>query len=175
MKDILNWYAIQVRPRREISTAQVLGGKGFNSFVPVYKNRRIWSDRKVDIDLPLFPGYVFCRFDLRLRLPIVTTPNILRIVSAGKVPLPIEDSEIEAVQKIVLSKYQAKPYPFLTAGTRVLIEKGPLSGLCGIVKGYKNRYLILSIGVLQQSICMDLNDDILTVIHASPDAGSSVI
>jgi transcription termination/antitermination protein NusG len=162
----IQWYAIQVRSRSEISTAQALSGKGFEPFVPLYKSRRAWSDRKVELELPLFPGYIFCQFDPRIRLPIITTPNVLRIVGTGKSPLPIEAAEIEAVQKIVQLGYQAKPHPFLMVGTRVVIERGPLMGLEGIVKGYKNRLLILSIGMVQQSICVDLDEDCPAVVPA---------
>jgi transcription antitermination factor NusG len=159
-----NWYAIHVRPRSEIATANMLQGKGFEPFVPLYKSRRTWSDRKVYLFLPLFPGYIFCPFDLRMRLPIITTPNILGIVGTGKVPLPIEVSEIEAIQRIVQCGYAVESHAFLNVGTKVVIESGPLAGLRGIVKTYKNRRLILSIGIIQQSICVDCAEDILIII-----------
>lgn len=175
----INWYAIQVRPRSEVFAAKALRGKGFAPFVPLYKSRRTWSDRKVDLELPLFPGYIFCRFDPKTRLPIMTTPNVIRIVGTGKMPLPIEASEIEAVQQIVQCGYKAEPHPFITVGTRLIIEKGPLAGLEGIVKGHKNRQLILSIGMVQQSICVDLDKDAFTVIQSRPllhpDAEKTVI
>jgi transcription antitermination factor NusG len=161
----VNWYAIQVRPRAEISTARILENKGYESFVPLYKSRRTWSDRKIDLELPLFPSYIFCRFDPRTRLPIMTTPNVMRIVGTGKMPLPIEAAEIEAVQRIVLYGYKAEPHLYLTVGTRVLIEKGPLAGIEGIIKDRRNRQLVLSIGMVQQSICVDLNDNSLFIVQ----------
>src|SRR4051812_49011713 len=164
----MNWYAIQVRPRAEISTARILQNKGYELFVPLYKSRRTWCDRKIDLELPLFPSYIFCRFDPRTRLPIMTTPNVMRIVGTGKMPLPIDASEIEAVQQIVRHGYKAEPHPFLTVGSRVLIEKGPLAGIEGIVKGHKNRRLVLSIGMVQQSICIDLDDSALLVVQSAP-------
>jgi transcription antitermination factor NusG len=164
----LNWYAIQVRPRAEISTARILENKGYEPFVPLYKSRRTWSDRKIDLELPLFPSYIFCRLDPRTRLPIMTTPNVMRIVGTGKMPLPIEAAEIEAVQRIVRYGYKVEPHLYLTVGTRVLIEKGPLAGIEGIVKDRKNRHLVLSIGMVQQSICVDLDDSSLLVVQLPP-------
>lgn len=98
----------------------------------------------------------------------MTTPNVMRIVGTGRMPLPIDASEIEAVQQIVRYGYKAEPHPFLTIGARVLIERGPLAGIEGIIKGHKNRQLVLSIGMVQQSICVDLDDSALLVIQSAP-------
>ena len=164
---IIHWYAIQVRPRSEIATAKALSGKGFEPLVPLYKSRRNWSDRKVNLDLPLFPGYIFCRFDARTRLPIMTTPNVVRIVGNGKMPLPIDAHEIEAVERVLQSGYGIQPHPFVAVGSRVMINDGPLAGLEGIVKSLKNRRLVLSVGMVQQSICVDLKDDDFTIIKST--------
>jgi len=163
--DGMRWYAIQVRTRWELSVAKILGGKGFEPLVPQYKSRRNWSDRKVELDLPLFPGYVFCQFDGAIRLPIVTTAGVIRIVGTSRGPTPIEASEIEALQQIVQHKCKTEPHPFVAIGTRVRVLSGPLFGAEGIVKGYKNRQLILSIGLIQRSVSVDLNDDPTTIVQ----------
>jgi transcriptional antiterminator NusG len=155
----IQWYAIQVRSRYELSVAKGLIGKGFDPFVPQHKGRRIWSDRKVDVYLPIFPGYIFCQFDAKVRLPILTTPGVVRIVGTSKTPSPIEASEIEAVQRIVQYGCKTEPHPFMVVGTRVRVQNGPLAGVEGIIQGYKNRQLILSIGLIQRSVCIDLDGD----------------
>src|SRR5947208_2379774 len=99
----LNWFAIQVRSRSEFSIAKVLHNKGFEEFVPRYQTKCQWSDRTVTVELPLFPTYIFCRFDPSARLPILITDGVLRIVGVGKTPLPVAESEIEAVQRAVRS------------------------------------------------------------------------
>jgi transcription antitermination factor NusG len=164
----MNWYAIQVRPRSEISTARIIENKGYEPFVPLYKSRRTWSDRKIDLELPLFPCYIFCRFDPKIRLPIMTTPNVMQILGTRKMPLPIDPSEIEAVQQIVRYGYRAEPHSFLTVGARVFIKEGPLAGIEGIVKGHKNRQLVLSVGMVQQSICVDLHDSAILEVQPEP-------
>lgn len=80
------WYALWVRSRHEKTAADILGGKGFETFLPVYRSRRRWSDRIQELDLPLIPGYVFCRFDVKHRLPVLTTPSVVQIVGSGKTP-----------------------------------------------------------------------------------------
>jgi transcriptional antiterminator NusG len=159
----IQWYAIQVRPRCELSVAKILNVKGFEPFVPQYKSRRVWSDRKVELDFPLFPGYMFCQFDAIARLPILTTAGVIRVVGTSKEPLPIDASEIEAVQQIVQSGFKAEPHPFIPLGSKVRVQSGPLTGLEGVVQGYKNRQLILSIGLIQRSVAVDLGDEATTL------------
>jgi transcription antitermination factor NusG len=160
----IHWYGIQVRPRWELSAAKILRSKGFEPFVPQYRSRRVWSDRKVELDFPLFPGYIFCQFEAAARLPILTTAGVIRVVGTSKEPLPIEASEIEAVQQIVQSGFKAEPHPFIPVGSKVKMQSGPLAGLEGIVHGYKNRQLILSIGLIQRSVAVDLGDEAATSI-----------
>src|ERR1035437_3207123 len=86
------WYAIRVQSRFESVVSMALRGKGYEEFLPVYRTRRRWSDRFKDVDLPLFPGYLFCRFDVTGRLlPILTTPGLVSIVGAGRTPVPVPD------------------------------------------------------------------------------------
>jgi transcription antitermination factor NusG len=152
-----NWYAIQVRTRFEFSTAAILRNKGYWPFVPQYKSQRQWSDRRVELELPLFPGYIFCEFNVKVRMPILTTAGVVRIVGTGKMPLALEVYDIEAVRRVVQSGYRVRPHPFVAMGSRVRIEEGPLAGLKGIVQGKRNRRLILSIELIQQSIVIDMN------------------
>jgi transcription antitermination factor NusG len=123
----LSWYAIHVQSKFEQLAATTLRGKGYQEFLPLYRARRRWSDRVKQLDLPLFPGYFFCRFDVCRRLPILTTPGVVSIVGAGKTPVPVPDDEIAAVQAVVRSGLAALPWPYLTVGSRVWIERGPLA------------------------------------------------
>jgi len=153
-----NWYAIQVRPRSEFLTAKILVNKGFEPFVPQYKAVHSWSDRKVELELPLITGYIFCRFNPEVRLPIMTTAGVVRIVGTGKMPLPVEFCEMEALFRVVQSRSKAVPHPYVGIGTKVRIELGPLAGLEGIVTGYKNRNVIFSVGLLRRSFSVDLDE-----------------
>lgn len=149
------WFAIQVRPRYEFLAACILRGKGFEEFLPTYKSKRKWSDRKKEIELPLFPGYIFCRFDAQVRAPIVTTPGVIRVVDPH---LPIPDSEIEAIQAVAASRVPASPCTYIKVGTRVEVIAGPLAGISGILVCNKNQYrLILSVTLVQNSISVEVD------------------
>src|SRR5579871_1611401 len=149
------WYALWVRSRHEKSVREILTGKGIEAFLPVYRSRRRWSDRVQELDLPLIPGYVFCRFDVRNRMPVLTTPGVVQIVGAGKTPEPVDEIEMQSLITAVESGLHLQLWPFLKVGQRVLIEEGPLRSLEGILVTTKGKdQLILSVSLLQRSVAV---------------------
>lgn len=164
----LPWFAVQIRTRREVLAAEYLGGKGYEWFLPLYKSRRPWSDRIKELNVPLFPGYLFCRFDPHHRLPILQTPGVIQIVGCNRVPVPVDDGEIAAIQTLVSSGLPNQPWPFLSAGDRVRIESGPLRGAEGLLTTVKgNHRLVLSISILQRSVAVDIDSAFVTLVSAS--------
>lgn len=159
MSDNLPWYAIRIQSRLGSVAAATLRGKGYEEFLPLYRSRRRWSDRFKELELPLFPGYLFCRCDVTDRLmPILTTPGVIGIVGAGKTPVPVDEEEIEAIRAILRSGLAALPWPFLTIGSKVYIERGPLAGLEGIITNADKVYrLIVSVNLLQRSVAVEID------------------
>jgi transcription antitermination factor NusG len=152
------WFALSVKPLREKHVGSVLAGKGFTQFVPLYRERRRRCDRIKEIELPLFPGYLFCRLDLNNRLPVLVTPFVHSIVGAGKTPIPVQDSQVEAIRTIVTSGQGALPWNFLPVGCMARIEEGPLQGLEGILIEVKKRYrLVVSVTLLQRSVAVEVD------------------
>jgi transcription antitermination factor NusG len=155
------WYALHVRSNFEKTVSAILREKGFQEFLPLYRARRQWSDRVKESEFPLFPGYVFCRFDVGGRLlRVVTTPGVLGIVSAGKCPIAVSNADINAVQVVVRSGLPAMPWPGLCAGSVVLIERGPLAGVEGVVLDVNKKYrLIVSVPLLQRAVAVEVERD----------------
>jgi transcription antitermination factor NusG len=154
------WYAIRVRSNFENAVSASLASKGYPEFLPTYRSRRRWSDRIKEVRMPLFPGYVFCRFDPNNRLPILQTPGVVNVVSFAKTPTPVEESEIAAVQRIVASDVLSRPWPFLNAGDRVQVIDGPLAGLEGILLEFKKSLrLVVSVTLLQRSVAVEIDGD----------------
>jgi transcription antitermination factor NusG len=155
-----DWYAVRVRPRSEKVVARALREKGYEDFLPLYRKRSQWSDRTKDIDLPLFPGYVFCRADLLGKPPLISTPSVIGILSFCGAPAVISDPEIEAVRLIVNSGAHVEPWPFLREGQRVRIERGSLAGLEGIVLRTKSDWrVVLSVEALCRSVAVEIDRD----------------
>jgi transcription antitermination factor NusG len=153
------WFALSVVPRKEKHTAQALRVKGYDEFLPLYSERRRWSDRVKKVELPLFTGYVFARFDPKLRLPLLKMPTVLSIVGLGRDPEPIPDREIEALQAVCRSGVDAIPHPYVTIGAKVRVNDGPLNGVEGILLEEKKSRMILSITLLQRSVSVEVESE----------------
>ena len=156
----LPWYALQIRSKLGNVALATLCGKGYEAYLPVYRSERRWSDRLKQLDIPLFPGYLFCRFEARNRLPILTTPGVIGVVGAGKTPVRVNDEEIEAIRAILDSGLAAQPWPFLSVGSRIYMEAGPLAGLEGTISNAdKTCRLVVSVSLLQRSVAVEIDRD----------------
>lgn len=155
----LAWYALQIQTKLGSVVSATLRGKGYEEFLPLYRSRRRWSDRVKTVDLPLFPGYLFCRCDVSDRLmPILTTPGVIGILGAGRIPIAVDEEEIEAIRAILGAGLAAKPWPFLHVGSKVYMEGGPLAGLEGIVTNMDKAWrLIVSVSLLQRSVAVEID------------------
>lgn len=163
------WFALQVRAYREMTVADHLRGKGYEGFLPQYKCRKRWSDRVKIVDAPLFPGYLFCRFNPQNRLPILKTPGVIHIVGCNGLPIAVDEMEIKAIQTVVASGMPNQPWPFLAVGDRVRIESGPLRDLEGILVKFKGEHrLVLSVTLLQRSVAAEIDSAFVTSLRSSP-------
>jgi transcription antitermination factor NusG len=166
-----DWFAVHVRARWEQSTAKILTGKGYETLLPTYLSERQWGGRLRTVETPLFSGYVFCRFDVLKRLPILVTPGVVAIVSRGRVPVPVEQSEIAAIQTLVSSGAQAEPWPYLEVGERVRIEDTALRGVEGILVGLKgSRRVVISVSLLQRSVALEIDRALVIPVRETQKA-----
>ena len=157
------WYGIRTRSNHEKVAATVLAGKGYQQFLPVYRSRRRWSDRIVESEKPLFPGYVFCRFDANNKLPIMTTPGVISVIGFGNELAPITDREIESIRAILASGLAAEPCPFLRAGQRIRVTHGALAGIEGLLVQKKSEWrMIVSIEMLQRAVSVEIDRENIT-------------
>jgi len=152
------WYAVRVRTRQEKLIASLLEHRSYKTFVPLRRGRRRWSDRMKEIEQALFPGYVFCRFDINRRLPVLTTPGVLEVVGSGSAFIPVDEIEILNLQAVVASQICADPWPYQYIGQRVRVECGPLQGVEGFLQTVKTAdRLILSVSLLQRSVAVEID------------------
>jgi len=160
------WFALRVRSNYERIAGTHLRERGYEDFAPSYKIERRWSDRTKQIDQFLFPGYIFCRFDPNDRLPVLTVPGVVDLVGFGKMPEHIPDAEIERVRRMVESGLPVTPYPYVQVGQAVLIERGPLTGVEGILVDVRGRVrLVVSVNLLQRSVSAEVDRDSIRPIQ----------
>jgi transcriptional antiterminator NusG len=160
------WYALQLRSRWESSTAALLSGKGYQTFLPTYKIAKRGSGRSKEVQAPLFPGYLFCRFNVYDRLPVLITPGVISVVGAGRIPIPVEESEIEAIQRMVSTGMRVEPCPYLELGQLVRIEDGALSGIEGVLTSFKGtRRIVVSISLLRRSVVLEIDRSVVSPVQ----------
>jgi len=169
----LPWFALRLRSNYERTTVSHLRERGYEEFAPSYTLEKRWSDRTKQIEQFLFPGYIFCRFNPNDRLSILTAPGVVDVVGFGKTPEHIPDAEIERVRKMVNSGLPVTPYPFVQVGQAVLIERGPLTGVEGILVEVKGKArLVVSVSLLQRSVSAEVDRHAIRPIQTlSTDLG----
>jgi len=155
VEDRQPWYALRVRPRHEKAVAASLLGRGYKYFLPLYRARRRWSDRYREVDLPLFPGYLFCAFPMHARIPIITISGVLHVVGIGNTPVPVDEAEMVALQSVAESGLLSQPWPFLRVGQTVRLEEGPLRNVEGILTEIQGaHHVVVSVTLLQRSVAV---------------------
>ena len=153
-----HWYAVYTRANHEKRVAAELHARTVEHFLPLYSSVRRWKDRRVSLDLPLFPGYVFVRLALCERLRVVQIPSVVRLVGFNGTPAALPDTEIEIMRSGLSERLRAEPHPFFTAGRRVRIIAGPFRGLEGMLKKKKsNLRVVVSLNLIQRSIAVDVD------------------
>lgn len=164
VEEQLCWYALYVKSRHEKTVAVHLNGKGYESFLPTYIKHHSLSKH---FEVPLFPNYVFCRFQLRTKLTVVKTPGVFSIVGNSNQPSPVPDSEIEGVKRMTEAGLGHQPWPYIAPGQSVRLKHGPLRGLDGVVLDNSNeKWLVISIPLLQRSVAVKIDREELDYSRA---------
>jgi len=130
-----------------------------------------WGGKSRGVAAPLFPGYVFCQFDALKRLPVLVTPGVLTVVGSGRIPIPVEDSEIDTIQRVVSSGLRAEPWPYLEVGQQVRIQDGALRGLEGILISFRgSRRIVVSVSLLCRSVSLEIERSAVYPIQSTRTA-----
>ena len=152
-----HWYVAYTLPRHEKSVADRLISQNVETYLPLYSLMRIWNRRRVEVDLPLFPGYVFVKMIITDRVRILAHPGVIRLVGFNGNAVPLPDGEVERLRS-TLATWKAEPYPFLTAGKQVKIRSGPFVGIEGRIIRRKGRMrLVVSLELIQRAILLEMD------------------
>ena len=168
--DSREWYALQVYTGKERWVTAALEERGHDPLLLLYTVVSKWSDRRMQIDRAVFPGYVFCDLDLHRRAAILGIPGVLRVVGAGRTPVPLEHTEISSLLRIAEAGYCVAPAPYFKAGERVIIRGGALDGVTGRVVNFrKGLRVVVSISLLQRAVALEVDAARLERVSAGSD------
>ena len=151
------WYAAYTCPRHEKQVWRQLEERRVESFLPLYRSVRHWKDRRKELALPLFPGYIFVRIDRQERLRVLQIPSVVRFVEFQSEPAALEDREIEWLRRGLENGIHVEPHPYLKIGDRVRVKCGPLAGAEGVLVRKKDSYrIVLSLDLLMRSVAAEV-------------------
>jgi transcription elongation factor/antiterminator RfaH len=156
----MRWFAVYVRSRHEARVAKHFKDREIEFFLPLYKEERKWSDRKVEIQLPLFPGYLFVRMrrTLETLFRVVEVPGVITIVGRGSSPEALEDAEIDQLKQAMSNGHKPQPHKLMKAGDKVKITRGPLQGAEGFLVREKGKHrVVLTIGTIERSMSVEVD------------------
>ena len=153
------WYAIRTRSRHEKIVADQLEKQSIESFLPLVRSTRKWSDRKKEVELPLFSGYSFARLALYSpdRLRVLRTHGVAGFVGVRGLGIPVPEKQIESLRTLLANRIPMTDRPFLQVGQRVRIRGGALDGIEGILAAQDERNLVISVEPIHRSlsVCID--------------------
>jgi len=172
--NVPRWYVVYTYPRHERAVADQLAHKSVEAFLPTYTKTSRWKDRRVKLELPLFPGYVFMRICIDQKLKALSIPSVIRILSFNGAPAPLNDADIDAVRLCIGRGAMLQPHSFIAIGERVRVRKGVFEGLEGIVVRHRNSCkLVVTIALIQKAVALELDADCLEHVRPSLAASSA--
>ena len=154
-----NWYALYTCARHEKRVAEQIERRSFPCYLPLYRSMRRWKDRRKELELALFPGYVFVRMALKNKLQVLRLPGVVHLVSFNGQPAALPAAEIETLQSQLSAGHGVAPHPYLQAGRRVRVRSGAMEGLEGIVVRRQDRCrVVFSIDLIQRSVSVEVDE-----------------
>jgi transcription antitermination factor NusG len=153
-----HWYAAYTCANHEKGVMRQLERRSVESFLPLYESLHRWKDRRIRLQLPVFPGYIFVRLALRDRLKVLEIPSVVRLVGFGGHPTPLPIEEIETIRTCIARRQPLVPNRYVRRGQRVRMLSGPLEGLTGVVVRQKNRTrFVISLELLMRSVAVEID------------------
>ena len=162
------WYAVYTCARHEKRVAAQMELRQLHPFLPVYRALHRWKDRQKQVELALFPSYVFIRLALRDRLRVLEIPGVVSFVTAQGKPAPLPEHEIEPFLRGATANLKIEPHPYLQAGRRVRLRSGPLAGLEGtLLRRKEGLRLVVSVEMLMRAVAVEVDEADVESCHGS--------
>lgn len=165
--DAPHWFAIRTSLRWEFRASSELSCRGVETYLPRSRARHQWSDRSKIVDQPLFPGYLFSRFQIADRVRILQVPGVKQIVGVGNTPQPISVLQLDDLKALIATNTGLVPWPYLSSGQRIKIDRGPLAGVNGFVVSAEEGALriVVSLDLLQRSVAAVIDRDSIGAVE----------
>jgi transcription antitermination factor NusG len=162
------WYALFLRSNQEKRVADCLNSLMVENFLPCYFSVRQWKDRRVTLEMPLFPGYIFVRLPFRERMKVLTIRQVVTLVGTKNSPSVISDSEIAGI-RAGIEHGRAAPHDYLEAGQRIVITDGVMCGMEGILLTVRSRArVVISIQSIGRAFVVEVSASCVRPLLVQP-------
>ena len=172
IEESMIWFALTVKPQHESAASRALSVYGIQTYIPLYWERRRWSDRYKTVEVPLIPGYIFTRFVRNQRTTVLQAPGVRSIVQFCGEPAPIPDHELDSIRTLIASGFPLEPWAGLVTGETVQIESGPLAGVHGVfLRRHDQSCLVVSVELLGRSVMATVDQEAVFPMTPKPLCG----
>jgi transcription termination/antitermination protein NusG len=152
------WFAAYTCAHHERRVSEQLRTRGIECFLPVYRAMHRWKDRRVELELPLFPGYIFVHLAVQEHFRVLIVPGVARIVGTSYQPTPLPNHEIQLLMDAKAREVRMEPYRFLTTGTRVRVKSGCFEGVEGFILRRKGlRGIVVTLKLISSAFVLDID------------------
>lgn len=155
-----NWYALYTKSRQEKHINEEFDKRHIESFLPLRKIKRRWSDRVKTIEEPLFKSYIFVKTELpKRKTDVLKIKGAVKFVSAGINPISVDEQTMQSLKNVVQQDIAVDPFPYLDKGDRVIIKSGPFKDTEGFIvrKDEKKCRLVISIAAIKSSVAVEID------------------
>ncbi|MED5265784.1 MAG: UpxY family transcription antiterminator [Candidatus Neomarinimicrobiota bacterium] len=154
------WIAVYTKSRHEQIVINEFSKRDIESFCPMFKERRQWSDRKKWVHFPLFRSYVFARIHLKENIFVLQTIGVNKIVKFQNKISIIPDQVINDIKNIVDGGYKIQQVDYFIKGDEVSVVSGPLKGINGIIQELKgDSRLIMKVEAIRQAFSIEISSE----------------
>lgn len=150
------WHLLHTKSRQEKLLSDELHRIGIGHFLPLVTHPRVYGNRKIRVELPLFPGYLFLRGSLEDAYTAGRTHRVAQIIEvADQTRL---DWELCNLGMALRNRAALDPYPYLKKGLRVEVRSGPLRGLQGLIEDrLTSGRLVLQVEMLGRAVSLEVH------------------
>ena len=157
-----NWIAVYTKSRHEQIVVNELSKKNIESYCPMFKERRQWSDRKKWVYFPLFRSYVFANIEIKENIYVLQTIGVIKIVKFQEKISIIPDQVIDNIKNIIEGEYNVEKADYFIKGDEVRVVSGPLKDLDGVVLDSRGtNKVIIKIEAIQQAFSVEISSGLL--------------
>lgn len=170
------WRVLHVIANHEKRVARHLSVRSIEHFLPLYTERSQWTDRSVQLERPLFMGYVFIRFSPQERLSVISTPGAIRLLGDSDTKR-VSAVELDRIRESLASGHSLRPHPSVPIGTQVRIRSGVFEGVKGVVAELRQQCkVVIALTAVQQCFSLEVgigDVEVMEKIIAQPVGASS--